>query len=431
MSKELLAKVILDSWERPLPKGIDRDCQIDIDIPVKRAITVIGPRRSGKTYLLYSIIRTLYARGIPPEQSIYLNFEHPIFAGAESNDILRALDTLYELSPHSTNEKVWLFFDEIQNITHWEKAIRHILDTENAQVFLSGSSAKLLSREIATSLRGRTITHTLYPFTFLEFLRAQNIALKKYYSSREQRELIRASQAYLTYGGYPEIVLFPEGRRKIIQDIIETVIQQDVIERHRVRNIKAIRLMFETLVKAKEFSVHGWYRHLRSLSLRVSKNSLYQYLDYFSDAFIFFPLRRFSHSLKEKEQSLPKIYCIDNAIIDEMIGDDKGKKLENAVFLSLLNRGYSLGKNLFYYRDRQEVDFVIRDGGKIHGLIQVCVDISDYRTREREIAGLIEASTALQCRHLTIITLDEEWKSTVRGKKIVCKPFWKWCLDSF
>lgn len=328
------------------------------------------------------------------------------------------------------DKKTWIFFDEIQNIPQWEKAIRYILDTEHGQVFLSGSSAKLLSKEIATALRGRTITYTLYPFSLPEFLRAKNISVKKYYSSAEILTLRRAVRSYWAYGGYPEAALYPKERARIIQDIIETTIQQDVIERHHIRNTKVIRLMFQALVKAQIFSIHGWHRYLASFPLRVSKNSLYQYLDYFTDAFVFFPLRKYSHSLKEHEQSLPKIYCIDNGIIDAVLGDDRSKKLENAVFLALLARGYTANKQIFYYRAGVEVDFVIRDHEKTRQLIQVCVDMSDYRTREREVRALLKASDELSCAHLTIITLEEDWKETVQKKKIVCVPFWKWALQA-
>lgn len=430
ISNETCARLILDFRERDIPKGISRDLDIKLDIPIKRAITIIGPRRSGKTYVLYSLMQSLLERGISKERILYINFEHPNLAGATSGDIVHVVKVFHELTGGVPGKKTWLFFDEIQNIPQWEKAIRHLLDTEHAQVFISGSSAKLLSKEIATALRGRTITYTLYPFSFLEFLRTMNMHHKKYYSSTEQRTIGRAMRSYCAYGGYPEAVLYPQERERIIQDIIETTIQQDVIERHHIRNTKVIRLMFQALVKAQIFSIHGWHRYIASFPLRVSKNSLYQYLDYFADAFVFFPLRKYSHSLKEQEQSLPKIYCIDNGIIDAVLGDDRSKKLENAVFLTLLARGYTANKQLFYYRTGVEVDFVIRDREKTRQLIQVCVDMSDYRTREREITALLKASNDLACTHLMIITADEEWKETVQKKKITCMPFWKWALQT-
>jgi hypothetical protein len=188
--------------------------------------------------------------------------------------------------------------------------------------------------------------------------------------------------------------------------------------------------MFNYLARGKEFSVNKFFSFLKSLNYKISKNTLYNYLDYFNDAFIFFPLRRFSFSLKKIEQSLAKIYTVDNGFIEEIVGDDKGKKHENMVFLSLLRRGYVLNNNLFYYNEGAEVDFIIVKKEKVEILIQACYDLSDFRTREREVKFILSASSALKCNRLLIITHDYEAEEKINGKKIIFIPLWKWLLEN-
>jgi predicted AAA+ superfamily ATPase len=189
--------------------------------------------------------------------------------------------------------------------------------------------------------------------------------------------------------------------------------------------------MFNYLIKGRAFSVHKFYNFLKSLNIKVSKNSVYNYLEYFNDAFIFFPLRRFSWSLKNIEQSIPKIYSVDNGLIEGIVGENKGSKLENLIFLSLLRKGLKPNEEIFYYlSNNEEVDFIIKKGRKITTLIQSCFDLSDYQTKERETKALIRASKELDCTHLLIITSNEEGEELIKDKKIKYIPAWKWLLDT-
>lgn len=302
------------------------------------------------------------------------------------------------------------------------------MDKENAQVFLSGSSSKLLSREIATSMRGRTINYLLLPFSFLEFLRAKKIKFGKYLSSKEKSIFLNGLKDYFTFGGYPETVIYPKERKKIIQEIIEITIWRDLIERYKIRNEKVVKLMFNYLVSAKQFSIHKFYNFLKSLSLKVSKNSLYNFLEYFNDAFLFFPLKKFSFSLRKIEQSISKIYCVDNSLIEEITPQEKAKKLENLVFLSFLREGLESNKDIFYFTsNNKEVDFVIKKDKKIK-LFQVCFDLKDYQTKEREIKSLLKASQELKIQDLFIITLDQEEEEKIKNKKIKILPLWKFLI---
>lgn len=427
--KETLAQIILDFQKDDLPELIERELGVDLEIPIKRAITILGPRRSGKTYYLYSLIKNLLKKGIKKERILYINFEDPKLVALSLSDLSVFLEVFYEIYPQNKNQKVWLFFDEIQNIKNWELFVRNILDKEKAYIFISGSSSKLLSKEIATSLRGRTLNYLILPFSFKEFLKLKNITYKKYLSSSERANLLNSFREYFSWGGYPELLIYPKEKRRLINEIIEVTIYQDLIERHKIRNTKVIKLMFNYLVKAKEFSVHKFYNFLKSLNIKVSKNSLYNYLEFFNEAFIFFPLRKFAYSLKNTEQSIPKIYTVDNALIENIIGDDKSKKFENLVFLSLLRKGLERNNDIFYSSfNSEEVDFLIKKGRKISTLIQACFDINDYKTKERELKSLLKAGEEFQCSDLLIITSDYESEEKFKGKKIKFIPLWQWLL---
>lgn len=433
INRDVLGQIIADFKENILPDLIYRKLKVDLDIPIKRAITIMGPRRSGKTYYLYSLIKELLNQGIGKERILYINFENPRLAGMDLNDLLVLMEVFYEIYPQNKKDAVWLFFDEIQNIEGWENFIRDILDKENVKVFLSGSSSKLLSKEIATSLRGRTLSYLMLPFSFLEFLDAKKIDYSgKYLASKQKGLIANAFLDYFNFGGYPEVVFYPEEKTKIIQEIIEVTIYKDLIERYKIRNTKVIKLMFNYLIKAKEFSVNKFYNFLQSMNIKIGRNSLYNYLELYNDAFIFFPLKKFSYSLKKIEQSSAKIYTIDNALISEIIGDDKGKKLENLVFLAILGRGFKINQDFFYYEDGKEVDFVFKEkDGSIKGMLQVCYDINSFGTKEREIKALLKCGEVLQCENMSVITFDYEAEEKIEGKTIKFVPAWKWLIEKY
>jgi len=429
MNRDILGQIILDFQKDKLPDLIERELQVNLELPLKRATVILGPRRSGKTYYLYSLVKKLLNRGISKERILYVNFEDPKLVAMELSDLSALLAVFYEIYPNNKNRKVWLFFDEIQNIDNWESFVRGILDKEQAYVFLSGSSSKLLSTEIATCLRGRTLSNLILPFSFGEFLKQRKISFSKYLSSEGKAKIANALRDYFSFGGYPEVAIYSQEREKIIREIIEVTIHRDLAERHKIRNLKVIKLMFNSLVEAKEFSLHKFFNFLKSLGLKVSKNSLYNYLDFFAEAFIFFPLRKFSLSFYSSEQSIPKIYCLDNALIESIAGDNKAKKLENLVFLSLVRKNLETNKNIFYYPlGSGEVDFLVREKKQNSLLIQACYDIANYQTKEREMSSLVKAGSELRCKNLIIVTYDREGEERLKGRKIRFIPLWKWLL---
>ena len=422
IKKDKWIEIIKDFQEKKIPEAIERNIKIPLEIPIKRAISIIGPRRTGKTYEMFILMRKLLS-SIKKEQILYFNSERADLGLLDYRDLTVMLETFNEVYPES---KKWLFLDEIQNIPEWEKFVRTALD-DNIMVYLSGSSSKLLSKEVATSMRGRSLTYTILPFSFKEYLKVKNITYSKLLSSKERVKILNALRGYMEYGGYPEAVIYPEEKERILTEIKETTIYRDVIERSKIRNIKIMKLLIDALINSKEFSVNKFYNFLKSNGMKIGKNVLYVYIQFLNDAFFVFLLRKFSYSYKIAEQSIPKVYFVDNGLLWISGIKDKGRLMENLVFVELLRRNLDIS----YYKSvtKEEVDFVIKESKKVKQLIQVCYDINGFNTKEREIKALIKASKELNCSNIMVITWDYETEERVKNKKIKFIPLWKWLLQ--
>ncbi len=423
ISKEKWAEIIKDFHEKELPEIIPREQSIIYESKMRRAISLIGPRRAGKTYEMLFLISKIKEK-YSIDKTLYVNFERADLQNIGYKDLALMLETYYELYPFNKN-KLWLFLDEIQNVAGWEIFVRSALD-DNLSVFISGSSAKLLSREIATSMRGRNLSYFIYPFSFREFLHAKKVEMKEFYSSAEKALLNNILQEYIIYGGYPETIIYKNERKKIIQDIFDTAIYKDVIERGRIRNVKVMRELIRSLLVSNEFSMHKFYNYLKSQGIKTSKNALYNYAEYLSDAFFVFFLKKHSLSYKKSSQSLPKVYFIDNGLLTLNGIDDKGRLLENLVFIELIR----INKDIAYYQNqnKEEVDFVVKEGKKVKQLIQVCYNPMNFMTSERELKVLIKASNEFNCNDLLLISMNLEKTEKIKGKTIKFMPVWKWLL---
>ncbi|MBI2143560.1 ATP-binding protein [Candidatus Woesearchaeota archaeon] len=425
--KEKWAEAIRDFHAKGVPELVEREISIPEEVPLKRAISIIGPRRAGKTYAMFQVISSILKHA-SMERVAYINFERSDLEGCSSRDLDSLMETFYEICPKNRLVKVWLFLDEIQNVENWEKFVRAVIDSENVQVFISGSSSKLLSREIATAMRGRAVPYKMLPFSFADYLSANKVKTGRYLSSAEKAEVINRLNMYMVGGGYPEVIIYPKEKEKLLADIFETTIFRDVIERYKIRNIKLLKLLIKSLISsaAKEFSVHKFYNFTKSAGLRAGKNSLYNYVDALNDVFFVFPLRKFSYSYRNAELSLPKIYLVDNGILTANGISGDGTLMENLVFIEHLRRD----KEVYYYKsaDGKEVDFVVLEKGRVKELLQVAFSLEDTRTREREIASLLKASKELKCSNLSIITNSEEGEEKIKGKNVKLIPLWKWLL---
>lgn len=427
IKRDTWIKIIKDFSEFRLPEMVERDIKIS-ELPIKRAVSIIGPRRAGKTYLMFHEIRVLLEKNTEKSRLLYINLESDLLIGCELSDLRTMFELFYEIYPENKNKKVYLFLDEIQLVSGWEKFVRAVMDTENLQVYVSGSSSKLLSKEIATGLRGRTITYYVYPFSFREYLRAKGFRIENYFSSSQKALLLNLLDKFLD-GSYPEVVFFEEEKEKILREIMDVTIYRDVVERFKVKNIKVLKLLLKNLIASTYFSVHGFYKYLKSMGIKVSKNTLYSYVDNFSDAMVLFTLKSYSESYKKKEQTVPKPYFVDNGLLVVNGIESKGRLMENVVFMELVRRDYSTDTSLFYFDSQKEVDFVLKEGGKIARLIQVCYDIDDFKTKERELSALAKAGDELKCRDMIVITYDYENIEDYKGLEIKFVPLWKWLIE--
>ena len=246
-------------------------------------------------------------------------------------------------------------------------------------------------------------------------------------SSYEKSKVLNFLGAYLRWGGYPETVIESKRRGEILREIWEVTIARDIIDRWKIRNIKALRLLIKALRESREFSVHKFHNYLKSLGLRISKNTLYNYLEYLHDSLIVYPLKKFSPSYKIVEMSIPKIYLADNGLY--MKEEEKSKLMENLVFMEFKRRGYRENENIFYWKDYtgKEVDFVIKKGSNITQLTQVCYELTP-ENEKRELNSLIKASKELNCKNLQIITWNRQETIKKEGKNIKIIPLWKWLL---
>ena len=398
MNKSEIEEYLKDFQKKELPILIRRSLEI---ASTNKIITIIGPRRAGKTYFLYEQMEDLLKKGIKKESIVYLNFEEPRLIGITFKEIRDIIKLQWEIYPESIKNKLYIFIDEPQNVKNWEIAVRGLND-EGFKIFLTGSSSKLLSKEIATSLRGRTLSYLLLPFSFNEFIKARNLDLDiKKLSSQEKSLLLNAINDYTEFGGFPEVVLEndKETKLKILNEYLNLVIYRDVIDRYNIRNSSLVKWLIKSLLSsfAKEFSVNKLYLSLKSQGINLSKNTLYSYISILEDSNFVFMLQKFNYSIRKRELGISKAYLADIGF--EKIGEnskDIGRKIENIVFLELV-KGDKDEQELFYWKNQQqeEVDFVVKENNAVKELIQVCYDIKDNETKKRETRALLKAGKEL------------------------------------
>lgn len=420
--------LIDDFHERDLPRPVARDRSAPV--MAGKAMAVVGMRRSGKTWFCYQRMQELMASGVGKERLLYINFEDERLQPFSSNDLQDILGTYYRKYPDFKKQRCYLFLDEIHTVPGWDRFIRRVLDTENLEVWVTGSSSKLLSSEIATSLRGRSLSTEIFPFSFQEFLRFHGRlpGSTNRFGSRQRAELQHQADRYLTVGGFPEVQLVEEEmRRRVHRDYLDVVILRDVAERYRVSNIAALRALIRHFLAAPatRFSVTRFYLTLRQQGIACSKNDLYLFLEYLQDAFLVYLVPIYSRSEKARQVNPKKLYAVDTGLIHagsfQMTGD-RGALLENLVFMHLRRQGITPA----YYvtSSGKEVDFVVSRDRDVD-LIQVCWSLRQAKTREREESALLEAMTELKAKRGKIITwLDE--KPAAEGLEVI--PAWKWLL---
>ncbi len=305
MKKETFKQLILDFQAKDLSHVIDRDFQLPANLD--KTISLVGVRRSGKTFILFSLIRRL-RETVDNRNIIYINFEDDRLFPLTLSDMNLLIETYYEMFPQKKMEKIYLFLDEIQNVPDWEKFIRRVQDTENCRIFITGSSAKLLGKEIATSMRGRSLTYEIFPLSFKEYLKFKNIQPGDY-SSFGSARLKNAFNDYVSRGGFPETVHYDDDvYRRTLQDYMDLIMYKDIVDRYDIKN----KLLLKYLIKfcfvniSKLLSPNKLYRDFKSQGLRLSKNTIYDYLGYLEDAYGAFCMPIYRQSAAEELQNPKK-----------------------------------------------------------------------------------------------------------------------------
>ena len=421
-----LEEVIVEFHKLGLPEVRERELELPID--VNKAITVIGLRRVGKTYLLYQTMKRLLKMGLEIENIFYVNFEDNRLEGLTSKDLSRIVELYRKYNPES--EIMYLFFDEIQNIVGWEKFVRRLLERRNVRIFVTGSSSKLLSKEIATSLRGRSISFKLFPLSFREFLTFKGFEAREPFIEDERGKIERYLEEYLQFGGFPEIVNYDVHLKlRTLQEYLDMVVYKDLVERYGIEKVSVMKALIKLLVRnfSRRISIRSIYNFLSSI-MTVSKNTVYEYFSYLEDVGFVLPVRRFSE--KESLRSVAKLYVVDNGFPTIYGLKDLGHRMENVVAIEILRKKHYFNPliNVYYWLDRQqrEVDFVVTEGFSVKELIQVCYDVDDLNTKKREVKALLNASKETGCKNLYVITWDYDDVEVVENKKVKFIPLWKW-----
>jgi hypothetical protein len=438
MDKETIKQLIVEFHESKLPETVEREIKIPTE--TGKIITIVGVRRSGKTYLMYSIIKSLENSGVPKSDILYISFDDPRLLPATAEDLDILLESYRELYPEKGSDGVtYLFLDEIQNVGNWQLGVRRLYDTRRYRIFLTGSSAEFLNKEIATSLRGRSVSYELMPFTFGELLAAKKVRLDGLLEySGERFAAKKHLEDYFVTGGFPEVVLQDDEtiRLRILKNYVETMFLRDLAERNKIKNSTVMRELFKFFVSNDSgiFSLNAFWKWFKN-TYPVIKRTLIQYVSYLEDSGLIFLVRKFSLSLKEQNLRPRKVYIVDNGlrtVYGLKFGADKAKVLENSVFLALHNRKTKNPLMEIYYWKAggdKEVDFLVKAGEKITELIQVCVDPQAFGARELEVLPLLEAMKEFKMKSALVITESYTGEEKTGAYKIIYKPFWKWILQ--
>lgn len=393
---------------------IERELDLSPYLSTRQVVVITGVRRCGKSSLLYLIKQKLE---LEEGDFCYLNFDDERII----HDPL-ILDEVYLLHLEMYKTEPVFFFDEIQHVPKWEMFINRMYE-KGLKVYVTGSNAKLLSSEIASSLTGRNKTITLYPFSFSEFLRLKGkMDLPENLSSKNISQMQADLQQYMQYGGFP--LVLQENDLEIINSYFQDILYRDIVARYRivqVNELKQIALFLSSNV-GKCLS----YSTLQTISGVKSSSSIKSYVDYFEQSYLFSFLKKFDYSVKKQIMNPRKAYTIDPAICNRMgfrFSENKGRVLENIVYLELLRRK----KEVFYYSGRKECDFVIREGLKIKEAIQVVYELSDLNA-PRETEGLLEAIQTYQLEGGLLITVHNSIQHYALPDTITVVPAWKWLI---
>lgn len=429
---EILKEIILEGQAFVPNEYVKRD--LSVSVIEKKASILIGVRRCGKSTYLLQYIEDLLRKGVAQENILAINFFDDRLHFINHTNLTAITDTYYSIYPNKKNlEKIYCFFDEIQVVSGWEVYIERLLRTENCEIVITGSSAKMLSREIATQMRGRSLSWEIFPFSFLEFLRSNNIEVKKPINSPQKYILTNLFDKYFKIGGFPEVQnVGDRDRVKIHQEYFRSVLFRDIIERHNLNHPKAILYLAHHLIDniGQLYSINRLVNFLKTAGYKTSKTFVSEIVDLFEDAYFLFTVRKYDESHQKQQVNPKKVYCIDHALVNSVssgINENEGALLENLVFL-YIRRLYS---EIYYYKTAkdQEVDFLVIPSKGSKFLVQICKSIQNEKTRKRELSAIATAMAELQVEKCILLTLNEYEEIQLSTGVVSVMPIWKYILN--
>ncbi|MBU4306123.1 MAG: ATP-binding protein [Candidatus Omnitrophica bacterium] len=435
MYKNEILSILKDwnDWEGRQDIGILRSVYLNrlegLITGSNQIITITGPRRAGKSYLMRQMARRLSEKGVRRENILFVNFEDPRFTSLDTKLLAQIYD-VYKgfLSPTDTP---FIFLDEVQEVSEWEKWVRTMHELKKAKIIVSGSNAHLLSRELGTLLTGRHLDLTVFPLSFAEYLMFNKVEIKGAFDTvGKEAQIDGFLHRYIEAGSFPEVTLSAK-KTEILLNYFDDLLTKDLLKRFRVRKAPAMKALikyyFSNAANLMSFTSAGKY-------LQVHTNTVERFSGYFEDVYLIFLLKRFSYKVKEQEKSPRKIYCVDTGLCNSLgfrFSENIGRLAENIVFLALKRKQMLEPQTeLFYWKDIQhrEVDFVIKEGLKVTSLIQVCWNLRDDKTKARELRSLRKAMKELNISTATIITEAMEGEEKLNGYTVKTVPLWKWLL---
>lgn len=421
MQKEKLKEIIIANKEflkKEMPNIVERE---NVFLPadkLNKVVILYGARRSGKTFVLFDLFKKY------PEQSLYIDFEDERLSNFTVEDFETLKEAFDELSPHLLEKKKYFFLDEIQNVKGWEKFCRRAVEKENISVFVAGSSSKILPLEIHTSLRGRAWSIEISPFSFREYLKTKGIPLNEEYLYGHKKAMLKEYFAtYMKWGGFPEVALLEKDfdKRKLLNEYMGAMFFKDLVERFHMDNAALLENLEDKLFSsfALKFSLNAFYKQYKSI-FSFSKDSLYEYYKNFIKSMLVFETKILAESIYKRQRNPAKIYLVDPGLSRKTSSEDRGRTLENIVFLKLRKAADSV----FYFSGKAECDFVAKMGDGFHPF-QVCFELND-KNKEREISGLLECCNALNKKEGILLSYDQEETLKSNGLNIRIIPVWKW-----
>jgi len=429
---DTLKRIILDNQEAGFDTGLTRRIAVE---PVRKKATVcIGVRRGGKSTYMMQRMQRLIDNGIPRENLLHINFFDDRLHDLQRAGLDTIIEAYYSLYPEKKNaEAVYCFFDEIQAVEGWEPFVERLLRTEHCEVYITGSSAQLLSREIATQMRGRALSWEIFPFSFRELLDLRGFQDPLVLSTKQRLLAQKVFAEYWEKGAFPEVIPVDRLLRiKIHQEYFQTMLFKDIIERHNIPHPRAIVDLAHWLVDhtGSLYTINSLHGYLKSLGHKAPKSAIAEYLAWFEDAYFFFTVQIFDASLARRNANPKKIYCIDHSLVvstSSGILVNSGHLLENLVFVTLRRRF----PTIYYYKTAQgrEIDFIVPQRKERPVLIQVCETLQNPDTARREVTALQEAMAELGLKSALIVTRNEEKEIVTDSGRISVVPVWRFLLD--